>query len=225
MGLFRWAASKVRDVVRWVEDKLRRKYTGASVQEAVDVDKVLSEFKTKVDPSASTMEKERIDTVMTGLDEFANEFKSLYPDEVSIIENQKTELKKNLKGIIVAYVATQASLGNESFVSILKMQPSPEKTNKLKENMKQMLDDAEAEFNKKLKDGIEKLNMDLSTRLESALKQKEVTAKKEESDYKTLVEQVESGTLDMENLEGRCLVMGEACECLAYLLNDVEAST
>lgn len=206
------------EMERFVDKVFGRSYSGTSVEESVDVDKDLSEFKKEIQKKAGVVEKERIKAVMEGLNILIEAMKEHYPAEAKAVETSKKKLNQSLVGTIVNHVEEKASLGNAEFETILKMQLGEEKRETLRQAMNQMLADGEDKFNKKLETGVKKLNKELESRLRSAIGKKETDFKKESDQYERLMKQVESNTLDMNALELSQLVTQEACDCLREIL-------
>lgn len=223
MGFFSRIGNKISSFVNWVSDKLGgRSYSGGSVHETIDVEKVLSEFKADLKEKAEELEKENLTKVTESFDEFTDRIKNDYPDLIPAIRGKRRALYGSVNGCIVTYTEKHISENDPEFQRILKMSPGEEKKQKLQEKMEAILQQAEAAFNQKLGTGMAELQDELGGRLSSELSAKEKQLEKELQDITDLTEQVDSGTVNLEKYDNEHLVLAETADCLEAILEQGE---
>lgn len=224
MGFFSWIADKVRTVIDWVSDKLGggSSYSGTSVKESVDVEKVLSEFKGTLAKEAEELETGRITKVTESFDAFTARMSVSDPDLVPAIRKKRREVYSNVKGCIVTYAEKHISENNPEFRKTLKMSPGEEKKQALRQRMDTILQEAEDAFNEKLRAGMAELHNELGGRLTSELSDKEQQLEKELQAITDLTRQVDSGTVDLGKYENEHLVLVETAACLEAILEQGE---
>lgn len=227
MGLFGniwgWIKEKVGEVRDFVADLLGGgEYTGTSVQENVDVEKVLAKFKEDIKEEAEKAEIASIKNVMEGFEKFTEDLKETYPDLVDAIQKKRREVYSNLKGSIVSYAEKHISENDPKFKEVLKMQPGEEKKCALRQRMDTILHKAQESFNEKLDVAMAGLHDELSSRLTSELSAKERQLEKELQDISDLTKQVDSGSVDLEKYENERLVLSEVEACLKAILDQGE---
>ncbi len=194
-------------------------YTGSSIEEAVNVDKELSHFKDQLKHEANSAEQKQIQKVIDQFDSLINDIQKNYPSEITAIKAQQNALKQQLQGTIVDYVSQKASLSNQELISVLELQPGAQKRKEVDRILNEMISNANKSFNQKLKNGITDLNVTVEKRLMDALNNKKTLAEKETAKNDDLIQQMNAGTLDMDELEGSYTVMREAVDCLTYILS------
>lgn len=194
-------------------------YTGSSIEEAVNVDKELSLFKDQLKHKANSTEQKQIQKVIDQFDSLINDIQKNYPSEIIAIKAQQNALKQQLQGTIVDYVSQKASLSNQELISVLELQPGAQKRKEVDRVLNEMIYNANKSFDQKLKNGITDLNVTVEKRLMDALNNKKALAEKETAKNDDLIQQMNAGTLDMDELEGSYTVMRDAVDCLTYILS------
>ena len=225
MGLFSWIREKVERAVEAVKDFFglgsRGSYSG-SVQETVDIDKVLNDFRDSISPKAEQREKEYMNIVLKKFDDFIESRRYDYPELVSALAKKRNDVKSKLSGIIIDHINKRASVNDDEFRGILEMQPGDSKKEKLEKQSQKFLLEAETLFEKNLQSEMDKLNKELSERFSEALEEQDKQLKKREADYQTLLGKAERGQLDLKDLEDKCIFAADANSCMACLFDQVE---
>ena len=225
MGLFSWIREKVERAVEAVKDFFglgsRGSYSG-SVQETVDIDKVLNDFRDSISPKAEQREKEYMNIVLKKFDDFIESRRYDYPELVSALAKKRNDVKSKLSGIIIDHINKRASVNDDEFRAILEMQPGDSKKEKLEKQSQKFLLEAETLFEKNLQSEMDKLNKELSERFSEALEEQDKQLKKREADYQTLLGKAERGQLDLKDLEDKCIFAADANSCMACLFDQVE---
>ena len=230
MGFFRdlWDSAKdwVRDRVDDIKDFFglgnRASYSG-SVQETVDIDKVLNDFRTSISPEAEELEKKFLAEVLSKFDEFIKSEGHDYPELISALKKKKRSIVSHLSGVIINHINKRASTNDEEFKKILEMQPGSAKTQALKEQSQKFLLEAEALFKEKLQSEMSDLNTELSERFNDALKSQQEQLQNKETAYQRLLEDAERGQLDLNALEEDCVLIEDACSCMDALFTQMES--
>lgn len=248
MGLFSWFADKLSDAVEWVSEKAedakwwmseriddakdfvadlfgRNNYTGKTVQEVVDAEKVLAKFKEDIIKTAKEAEDTNFKNIVKGFDLLTEELQKSYPAMVPALEKKREEMRAELEGGIGSYVEKHISENDPEFQKLLIMQPGGEKAKLLRQRMDTILQEAQKTFNKGLETAIKALHDDFSSRLSSELSAKEQQLEKELQDITDLTRQVDSGTVDLEKYENERLVLAETADCLEAILEQGERET
>lgn len=102
------------------------------------------------------------------------------------------------------------------------MQPGDEKKKALKNRMDTILQEAEAEFDKKLRAEMEGLNDELGRRLNSDLSDKEKKLGDEMREIDELAQKAENGTVNVQTYENKRLILSETAACLEEILRQGE---
>lgn len=247
MGLFSaigdWVRDRVDDAKNWIEDRVddaknliedgveavkaffnlgsRGSYSG-SVQETVDIDKVLNDFRTSISPEAKELEDNCVASVLAKFDGFFESEGCDYPELVSALKKQKRSVASHLNGVIINHINKRASTNDEQFKKILEMQPGTAKTQALKEQSQKFLLEAEVLFKDKLQKEMAELNAELSVRFNEELKSQEDKLQKKEAAYQQLLDDAERGQIDLNGLEEDCILVTDAYSCMEYLFAQME---
>ena len=232
MGFFRdlwdsakdWVKDRVEDVKEFFGLGHRKSYSG-SVQETVDIDKVLNDFRASISPEAKELENEFLDSVLSKFDGFIESEGSDYPELVNALKKKKRSVASHLNGVIVNHINKRASTNDEEFRKILEMQPGNPKTQAVKKQSQKFLVEAETLFKEKLQSEMDELNAELSERFSEALKSQEEQLQKKETAYQRLLEDAERGQLDLNALEEDCVLVADAYSCMDNLFTQMESKS
>lgn len=222
---FDWVRGKVEDAVDAVKDFFGLGSSGSysgSVQETVNIDKVLNDFRDSISPDAKKLEEDSISSVLGKFDDFIESEGRDYPELVSAIEKKKEIVVSHLNGIIIDHINKRVSINDDEFKAILEMQPGAPKTRALKKQSQKFLSEAEELFKAKFQKQIDELNAELSERFNEALKSQEEQLQKKEAAYQHLQDDAELGQLDLNDLEEDCVLIADACSCMDYLFVQME---
>lgn len=236
MGIFSdffdWVREKADDAKIWVEDKIEGfkeffnlgnsgSYSG-SLQETINIDKVLNDFRDSISPEAKKLEEEYMASVMGEFDDFIKSQRCDYPDLANALEQKKEDVRASLNGIIISHINKCVSVNNDEFKAILKMQPGRSKTEALKSQSQKFLSEAEEKFKEKLQSEMSHLNEELSKRFREALKSQEKRLANKEKDYRKFLENFERGQLNIKDIEDERKLAADACACMKFLFEQVE---
>ena len=233
MGLLSWIGEKISDARDWVRDRIddvkyffsslgsSSSYSG-SVEETIDIEQVLNELKEEYAPQAQELEKEQIAEVMGKFDIFAKEYRADYPELVANLENQKADVRRELKNVIVDEFNKKFSINNDKFKKILEMKPGKDKENAVEQSFMDFTEEAVALFGDQLQKSMDALYNDVSVRFEEALRREGENLDKQTKELEQLKSQAAEGKLNLEELEQRCIPVADACECVNKLFNEVE---
>ena len=225
MGLGDWAKRKFREIKEKVKEWLglgeRAPYSG-SVQETVDIDKVLKDFQKALTPKAKELEKTCIGEVLAQFDWYIAGQEAEYPELVDALKKKRNEVQNNLANTIMNHVSKRASTNDEELKSILEMQPGSEKTQRLKEQSDKFLKEAVDRFKKRLKEEMDGLNKELSERFNKALNEQEDELQKKKEAYEQLSDEIANGKQNLDDLEEDVLLVSNACFCMEYLFAQME---
>ena len=217
MGFLRriwdWVEEKVEEIKDFWGLGRRRSYSG-SVQETVDIDKVLNNFRTSISTEAMELQNKALDSVLSKFDRFIDREGSDYPELVNALKKQKHSVASSLNGVIVNHIHKRASTNDKEFRKILEMQPGDAKTQALKKQSQKFLQEAEAEFKAKLQSEMAMLNAELSDRFSDALRSQEEQLRRKETAYQRLLEDAERGQLDLNCLKEDCVLVADAVSCM-----------
>lgn len=227
MGLiFDWVIDRVSDVVGWVKDRFddlkdllgRKKYDDEDVEDHVDVDAVLADFRSSIKGNIAQMEKKCMDSIYPLFDSLKEKTKKQFPDLVEIIDNEQKDAEIELKGTFMKYVKEHLSKNDSKFLKVLKMSPGPAKESALETSMERVFSEAESVFNSKLKEHVEHILSEFTTRLEGRISDQEKQISERISELEQLKEEAENGRIDVDVLRDNCAPVMEAAECIITIL-------
>lgn len=216
MGFFSWLREKWEDFKDFLGLGSSGSYSG-TVQETVDIDKVLNDFRADISPEAEELEEKCIADVLSKFDDFVESEGRDYPELASALKKKKRGVTARLKGIIMDHINKRASTNDDEFREILEMRPGAQKTQALKKQSQKFLLEAEDLFKEKLQEEMHELNDELNERFSEALQNQEAQLHKKEADYQQLLESAERGQLDLNALEEDYILIADACSCMDYL--------
>ena len=213
--LIDWVADKIERAVDWINDKLGgSSYASRSVEDQMDVDKVLSEFRDSIQGDVDQSEKKCMSSVEGMFSDLKKKTKSRFPDLIEIIEKKQKQTQETLNGTIMQYVKEHLSKNDRRFVKVLEMNPGQAKKEALNNEANRIIGEAEAYFYKKLKKYMEDIQKEFTERLSIRLDDQE----KQMKDYINKLEQMEvrakEGNLNVDEVINECAPIMETAECI-----------
>ena len=229
MGFLDWVADKVYRAKDWIEDRVddvkeflglssRGSYTG-SIPEAVDVDKVLNNFKELLSKLATEWEKQSIRDVTDKFEQFVQENAAKFPELAGEINRRKDEISKKMEGTAMEHINKRLSANDPDFRKALEMQPGKEKESRLKTYQEKFIQEAEEKFWNKLQLEMNRLYDDVSKNIRKYLEEKTSKLERQERQYAQLQRQVETGQLNLQELEEACIPAADAERCLEEIFH------
>ena len=209
----------VERVVDWFKDKLGgESYDNSSIEDQIDVDKVLSKFRDSIQGDINQSEKKCMTTVDGMFSELKKKTKDRFPDLIEIIEEKQKQAEETLDGTVMQYVKEHLSKNDRRFVTVLEMKPGQAKKNALDDEAKKIIKKAEIYFYKKLKKYMEDIQKEFTDRLNARLDDQE----KQMKDYINKLEQMEArakaGSLNVDEVINECAPIMESAECIITAL-------
>ena len=213
--LIDWVADKIERAVDWINDKLGgSSYVNSSVEDQIDVDKVLSEFRDSIQGDVNQSEKKCMSSVEGMFSDLKKKTKERFPDLLEIIEKKQEQTQETLNGTIMQYVKEHLSKNDRRFVKVLEMNPGQAKKEALNNEANRIIGEAEAYFYKKLKKYTEDIQKEFTERLSIRLDDQE----KQMKDYINKLEQMEvrakEGNLNVDEVINECAPIMETAECI-----------
>ena len=210
-----WVADKIERAVDWINDKLGgSSYVNSSVEDQIDVDKVLSEFRDSIQGDVNQSEKKCMSSVEGMFSDLKKKTKARFPDLIEIIEEKQKQAEETLNGTIMQYVKEHLSKNDRRFVKVLEMNPGQAKKDALNNEANRIIGEAEAYFYKKLKKYTEDIQKEFTERLSIRLDDQE----KQMKDYINKLEQMEvrakEGNLNVDEVINECAPIMETAECI-----------
>ena len=210
-----WVADKIERAVDWINDKLGgSSYASSSVEDQMDVDKVLSEFRDSIQGDVDQSEKKCMSSVEGMFSDLKKKTKSRFPDLIDIIEKKQKQTQETLNGTIMQYVKEHLSKNYRRFVKVLEMNPGQAKKAALNKEANRIIEEAETYFYKKLKKYMEDIQKEFTERLSIRLEDQE----KQMKDYINKLEQMEvrakEGSLNVDEVINECSPIMESAECI-----------
>lgn len=217
---------KVEDVKYAVEDAWdrikdtfsRKKYDEDDIEDQVDVDAALADFKEVIKGDITDVEKDCMDSVTSLFSDLIEKTKDKFPDLVEIIENEQEKAQKELKGTVMKYVNEHLSKNDSKFLEVLKMNPGKAKEKALDSSAEQILTNAEKVFDSKLKKYAENVFEEFSYRLNTRIANQEEEMNKRIEELEKLQEEAEEDKIDVEALKEKCAPIMESAECMIQVL-------
>ena len=213
-----WVKEKIEDAVDWVKDKLsRKKYDEDDVEDHVDVDAVLAEFRETIQDEVNDAEKRCMDSISVLFTDLIEKTQEKFPDLVEIIKNEQQKAENELKGTVMKYVKEHLSKNDAKFLRVLKMNPGKAKEDALDLATENVLNDAEKSFNAKLKKYAEHVLEEFSGRLNNRIVDQENQMNARIHELEKLRLEAESGQIDVNALKDKSAPMMEVSECIIQI--------
>lgn len=213
-----WVKEKIEDAVDWVKDKLsRKKYDEDDVEDHVDVDAVLAEFRETIQDTVNEAEERCMESITILFADLIEKTQKKFPDLVEIIKNEQQKAEKELKGTVMQYVKEHLSKNDAKFLKVLKMNPGKAKEDALDLATENVLDDAEKSFNAKLKKYAEHVLEEFSGRLNNRIVDQENQMNARIRELEKLQLEAESGQIDVNALKDKATPMMEVSECIIQI--------
>ena len=214
-----WIVEKVEDAIDWVKDKLSTKeYDDDDVEDQVDVDAVLAEFRESIQDDMDKTEKKCMGTISPLFNDLKEKTKEKFPDLIEIIEVEQESAEVELKGTFMRYVKEHFSKNDPKFLEVLKMQPGKAKKSALDAATERVFEEAEKAFSSKLKKYAEHILEEFTNRLNYRISDQEKQMNKRISELEKLKEEAETGQIDVDALKDNCSPMMETAECIINIL-------
>lgn len=213
-----WVKEKVDKAVDWVKEKLsRKKYDEDDVEDHVDVDAVLAEFRETIQDEVNDAEKRCMDSISVLFTDLIEKTQEKFPDLVEIIKNEQQKAENELKGTVMKYVKEHLSKNDAKFLRVLKMNPGKAKEDALDLATENVLNDAEKSFNAKLKKYAEHVLEEFSGRLNNRIVDQENQMNARIHELEKLRLEAESGQIDVNALKDKSAPMMEVSECIIQI--------
>ena len=213
-----WVKEKVDKAVDWVKEKLsRKKYDEDDVEDHVDVDAVLAEFRETIQDEVNDAEKRCMDSISVLFTDLIEKTQEKFPDLVEIIKNVQQKAENELKGTVMKYVKEHLSKNDAKFLRVLKMNPGKAKEDALDLATENVLNDAEKSFNAKLKKYAEHVLEEFSGRLNNRIVDQENQMNARIHELEKLRLEAESGQIDVNALKDKSAPMMEVSECIIQI--------
>lgn len=239
MGFRDWISSKVDSFVDCVssiyysttailsvaieeaKDKLfGRMFDDSRIEDHIDVDAVLAELRKNIQDDVRNTEDSCMNTMDSLFDNMLDESQSVFPDIVDTIKDEQEKARRELSETVMQYVKEHLSKNDPEFVKILQMNPCEQKKNLLDMTVNKVLDDAIHEFTEKLIKYAERIQHELSRRVEIRMNDREEQMNQKLQEYEELKEEALQGIIDVDNLVNKVTPVMEASQCLIYLLEN-----
>lgn len=209
----------IEDAVDWFKNKLSRKrYDEDSVEDHVDVDAVLAEFRETIQEEVNDAEKRCMDSIAVLFSDLTEKTQEKFPDLVEIIKSEQQKAEKELKGTVMQYVKEHLSKNDAKFLRVLRMNPGKAKEDALDLATENVLDNAEKSFNAKLKKYAEHVLNEFSGRLNNRIVDQENQMNARIRELEELQIEAERGQVDVNALKDKAAPMMEVSECIIQIL-------
>lgn len=241
MGFISWFIDKVDDVKDRIKDKVEeavwtveekldeiknffsgKKYDDTSLEDQIDVDKVLEEFRKKIEPEISQVEELCMEKIPVLFNDMREKVNSRFSDLVELLDEEQTKATKKLSGTIMKYVKEHLSINDEKFVKVLKMKQGHAKDEALDAVFERVLERAQTDFSKKLKKYVEYLQEEFTTRLEIRMSDEEEQMNKRINKLIELEEKAKRGSVDVEAVIDERAPIMETAQCIIVTMEKEE---
>ena len=224
MGLFsflkdaaEWVKDKVKTAIDWVKDKLSfSEYDEDDIEDHVDVDAVLAEFREKMQGDVNNAEKKCMSSISDVFTDLIRKTQEKFPDLVEIIANEQQKAERELSGTYMKYVKEHLSKNDEKFLNVLKMKPGKAKDNALNLALKNIMDNAEKTFYSKLKKYAEHVLSEFTNRLNNRMIEQEKQVTERINELEKLKLEAENGKIDVDALKDKSAPVMEASSWLIH---------
>ena len=219
MGFFGWIRDKVEDAIYYVKGRLGKStYSYTSIESHIDVDKVLAEFRVKMEADASLVEARLMGEVSNLFVDLKVKAGVRFSDLVSLIDIEQKIAEQELQGTIMSYVKEHLSKNDESFLKVLEMQPGLEKENALSMKSAQVIYCAQNEFVQNVQKYAENICDEFTSRINVRIENQERLLEKHIAELKKLEQEIKEGNDAVDVLVDQNLPAKEAAECIVYTL-------
>lgn len=237
MGFFAWIGEKVdrvrghiNDAKEYVKDKIEywkfrleeklssENYDEDSVEDHVNVDATLADFRESIQADVDNVEKECLKEISVLFSDLIDKTKERFPDLVGIIKHEQEKAEYELEGTVMKYVREHLSKNDAKFLKVLKMQPGKAKKNALDRSTDQVLDDAVRTFNSKLKKYVERVLEEFTKRLDTRIINQEEQMNQRIQELEQMQADAESGKIDIDALKYSYAPMMESAVCIINIL-------
>lgn len=237
MGFFDWIGEQVDrmrghidDAKEYVKDKFEywkfrleeklssENYDEDSVEDHVNVDETLADFRESIQADVDNVEKECLKEISVLFSDLTKKTKERFPDLVGIIKHEQEKAEYELDGTIMKYVKEHLSKNDAKFLKVLKMQPGKAKENALDRSTDQVLDDAVRTFNSKLKKYAERVLEEFTKRLDTRISNQEEQMNQRIQELEQMQADAESGKIDIDALKDSYAPMMESAVCIINIL-------
>ena len=226
MGLWNFIKDKIKDAKLEIEYRIysikdffsRKKYDNTCLEDQIDVDKVLKEFRKKIEPEISQVEESCMEKISLLFNDMREKVNGRFSDLVELVDEEQTKATEKLSGTIMKYVKEHLSINDEKFVEVLKMKPGHAKDEALDAAFERVLEASQRDFSKKLKKHVEYLQEEFTTRLEIRMSDEEEQMDKRIKELTELEEKAKSGSIDVESMINERAPIMEAAQCIIATL-------
>lgn len=216
-----WVKDKVESAIDWVTDKLSATtYDETNVEDHVDVDAVLAEFREEIEDDVNATEMKCMKTISVVFSDLSDKTKDMFPDLVEIIDNEQEKAENDLKGTVMNYVREHLSKNDAQFLKVLKMRPGKAKAEELKAATDRVLEESERFFNSRLKKCTEQLLIEFDARLNNRITDQEEQMNRRINELEKLQDEAKKGQLNVEKIKESCAPVMESSECMLQILKN-----
>lgn len=216
-----WVKDKVESAIDWVTDKLSATtYDETNVEDHVDVDAVLAEFREEIEDDVNATEMKCMKTISVVFSDLSDKTKDMFPDLVEIIDNEQEKAENDLKGTVMNYVREHLSKNDAQFLKVLKMRPGKAKAEKLEAATDRVLEESERFFDSRLKKCTEHLLMEFDVRLNNRITDQEEQMNQRINELEKLQDEAKKGQLNVEKIKESCAPVMESAECMLQILKN-----
>lgn len=227
MGLF---FSKIKNEISWrimkVEmafDRLKnkiagKKYKSENMEDHIDVDRVLADFRKSIEEDVKVVEKNCMENISEIFDDLKDKTSERFPDLVEIISLEQKKAEQELSGTVMRYVKEHLSKNDTKFLKILEMSPGSAKKEALGRHANMVFEEAEKYFNLKLSKYTKDILNEFTDRLESRINDQQLQLKNQIDNLKNMERQAEKGEIDVDIIKDSGAATMESAGCILSLL-------
>lgn len=225
-GLGWWIRDRFDDVKYWVLDKFDSvkdmlggySYSSSDIEQQIDVDKVLAEFRDSIQDKVSEAEAECMKSISILFQDLKEKTSTKFPDLIEIVDSEQKKAEKALSGSVMKYVKEHISKNDEKFLKILEMPPGEAKIDALSRKTDKVIEGAKRAFGKKLARYEKHVLNEFTNRLDVRMTNQEVQMRKRIEEMQKLEEEANKGEIDMVALRDSCAPIMESAECIIFIL-------
>ena len=190
-SFFSYAFASVSSAVSSFVDNIKdffgsRKYDRTNMNDHINVDKELEEFRNKINPEVDKTEKQCMQDLIKLYDNLSELVENKFHDMAEIIDDNKRKAEKELSGTIMKYVKEHVSKNDKDLLNILEMPIGTAKSSAVERHINKVICDAREKFVVLLIQRVEFIKEDVKERLENRIIEEEDNMNRKIHEYEEL---------------------------------------
>lgn len=217
---YEWVKDKIDEASQWLEEVFgNEKYNEDNVEDQVNADAALAEFREQIEKSVNDLEKGCMESLYSLFQDLKDKIKDRFPDLIEIIDNEQSRAKEDLEGTVMQSIKEKLSKNNIDFTTTMGMNPGILKKVAIKGQIDKAFKETENEFYDRLEKYANHVLEEFQERLECRINDQVAQMNKKIKELEELKKQAENGQIDIDSLREKSVPLMEAAQCIIQILN------